>query len=299
MNRAAIAIFVLMCVPPAAQAAATPNRITVILDAFSARPDVKKDWGYAALVEFDGKRILFDAGNDSELFRFNVEVLGIDLRNLDAVVISHRHGDHTDGLRYLLGINPDVIIYVADDEYFGGPTPRRFFERPVETLPAHMRYFDGEVPEPLPHGSPWKHARTQRVSSAREILPGIRVVPNISAGRSFTETPELSLVVETPTGQVLLVGCSHPGIEQILTSVDGMTRSVRLIMGGLHWLTLPDSEVERLAHDLANKWSVDSIAPGHCTGEAGFSVLSRIFGNRYRYAGLGSTIALDGSLLPR
>lgn len=293
MRTMRLAMVVLMtCAPPAAQTKETANRITVLVDAFSARSDVKKDWGYSALVEYAGRRILFDTGNDSALFKFNIDVLGIDLRNLDAVVISHRHGDHTDGLRYLLSVNPGVAIYVADDEYFGGATPRVFFERRVDTLPPHMRYFGGHVPDALPHGSPWKHARLQRVSGVREIVPGIRVVSNVSSGRSFTETPELSLVVETPTGQVLLVGCSHPGIEQILKSVEGMTRPVRLIMGGLHWLSLPDAEVERLAHDLANTWSVDSIAPGHCTGEVGFSVLSRVFGSRYRYAGLGSAIDL-------
>lgn len=293
MRNICMAIIVLLtCLPLAARAGKTPDRITVLVDAFSDRSELKKDWGYSALVEYSGRRILFDAGNDSELFRFNVEALGVDLANLDAVVISHRHGDHTDGLRYLLSINPDVIIYVADDEYFGGPTPRRFFERPVDTLPTRMRYFDGRVPDPLPHGSPWKHANTQRVSSALEILPGMRVVPNISAGGGFAETPELSLVIDTPEGQVLLVGCSHPGIERILESVRGGTDSVRLIMGGLHWLTLPDAEVERLAHDLLHKWGVQAVAPGHCTGEVGFSVLSRMFGRHYLYAGLGSSIEL-------
>lgn len=293
MRNMCMAIIVLVTsIPLAAQAEETPDRITVLVDAFSDRTDLKMDWGYSALVEYSGRRILFDAGNDSDLFRYNIEVLGIDLGNLDAVVISHRHGDHTDGLRYLLSINPGVVIYVADDEYFGGPTPRWFFERAVDSLPARMRYFDGRVPDPLPHGSPWKHARLHRVSSDLEILPGIRVVRNISAGGSFTETPELSLVIDTPNGQVLLVGCSHPGIEQILESVHGGTDSVRMIMGGLHWLTLPDSEVERLAHDLVHRWNVQSVAPGHCTGEVGFSVLSRMFGSRYLYAGLGSAIEL-------
>lgn len=292
MRSICLAVVLMTCVPLEAQAEETPNRIMVLVDAFSDRSDLKKDWGYSALVEYSGRRILFDTGNDSEFFRFNIEALGIDLGNLDAVVISHRHGDHTDGLRHLLSINPSVVIYVPDDEYFGGPTPRRFFENVVDTLPPHMRYYDGHVPDPLPHGSPWKHANLHRVSSVLEIFPGFRVVRNISAGESFTETPELSLVIDTPGGQVLLVGCSHPGIEQILESVHGRTHSVRLVMGGLHWLTLPDSEVERLAKDLVHKWGVHSVAPGHCTGETGFSVLSRMFASRYLYAGLGSAIDL-------
>jgi 7,8-dihydropterin-6-yl-methyl-4-(beta-D-ribofuranosyl)aminobenzene 5'-phosphate synthase len=97
MRNLCMAIIVLVtCLPLAAQAEETPNQITVLVDAFSDRSDLKKDWGYSAVVEYSGRRILFDTGNDSELFRFNVDVLGIDFRNLDAVVISHRHGDHTD-----------------------------------------------------------------------------------------------------------------------------------------------------------------------------------------------------------
>lgn len=266
------------------------TRVTILVDAFGDRADLRKDWGYAALVEHDGKRILFDTGNDSDLFRHNVEVLGIDLRDLDLVVISHRHGDHTDGLRYLLELNPDVTIYVANDEYFGGPTPQVFFRRKVDSLPPHMRYFDGNVPAEVPHGSPWKHANLERIDGERTIGRGIRVVSNVSRGETFRETPELSLSTSTPDGQIVLVGCSHPGIEQILESVAANSNPVRMLIGGLHWTTLPDAEVERLATALHSTWSVRSIAPGHCTGEFGFASLRRVFGRAYRYAGLGTIL---------
>jgi 7,8-dihydropterin-6-yl-methyl-4-(beta-D-ribofuranosyl)aminobenzene 5'-phosphate synthase len=293
MLRPGVVIALLAMSLSAAHAQEDVTRVTVLVDAFGDRADLMMDWGYSALIEHSGKRVLFDTGNDSELFRHNVEALGIDLSNLDFVVISHRHGDHTDGMRYLLSINPDVKIYVPNDEYFGGPTPRAFFTRSVETLPTRMRYFDGLVPDPLPHGSPWKHATLHRVDAALEIAPGIRVVRNISSGGSFTETPELSLVLDTPEGQVVVVGCSHPGIERILESVQAKTRPVRLLIGGLHWVTMPDSAVEHLARSLAEEWHVESIAPGHCTGELGFAVLHRLFGRRYLYAGLGSVLTLE------
>jgi 7,8-dihydropterin-6-yl-methyl-4-(beta-D-ribofuranosyl)aminobenzene 5'-phosphate synthase len=286
-------VFLLLSVVGSTAQSQETLRMTVLVDAFSDRPDLQKDWGYAVLVEYGGTRILFDAGNDSELFRHNVETLGVDLKDLDFVVISHRHGDHTDGLKYLLNINPDVAIYAANDEYFGGPTPRQFFDRAVEILPSRMRYFDGAVPDPLPHGSPWKHANIHRVAAAREIAPGIRVVRNISTGPSFTETPELSLVVDTPGGQVVVVGCSHPGIDTILQSVQAESRPVRLLMGGLHWVTMSETEVTRVAQRLMGDWNVQSVAPGHCTGEIGFAVLSAQYGRRYRYAGLGTVIIVD------
>lgn len=285
-------VAVLLAVVAWSDTAAQATRITILFDAFGKQSDLKKDWGYAALVEHHGQRILFDTGNDSELLRHNVEVLGVDLRNLDLVVISHRHGDHTDGLRYLLSINPHVRVFVPDDEYFGGPTPRIFFDNAVDSLPPHMRYFDGRVPDTVPHGSPWKHANLQRVSGEVQVAPGVRIVRNISRGRLFTETPELSLVLESPQGQILLVGCSHPGIEEVLESIQASSRPVRLLVGGLHWLALPKAEIERLARALRTRWNVASVAPGHCTGEVGFSVLSRAYGKEYVPAGLGTIIEL-------
>src|SRR5579864_6329768 len=92
-------------------AASSKNQVTILYDAFGKPSNLKKDWGYSALVEYGGKRILFDTGNNAEFFKHNVEALGIDLRNLDFVVISHRHGDHTSGLSYVLSINPNVTIY--------------------------------------------------------------------------------------------------------------------------------------------------------------------------------------------
>ena len=273
-------------------AAAPATRITVLSDAFGQRSDLKKDWSYAALIEHGNQRILFDTGNDAEIFRHNVEVLGVNLRDLDFVVISHRHGDHTDGLHYLLAINPGVRIYVSNDEYFGGPTPRGFFSRGVDSLPAHMRYFSGRIPDTIPHGSPWKRANLERIAGEKEIAPGVRVINNRSRGATFRETPELSLVLSTPEGQVVIVGCSHPGIEQILESVRAKTNPVRLIAGGLHWLALDDAEIERLSRALRDEWGVAEVAPGHCTGEHGFAILSRLFGRRYRYAGLGTTLEL-------
>lgn len=100
----------------------------------------------------------------------------------------------------------------------------------------------------------------------------------------------MSLSISTPDGQIVLVGCSHPGIEQILESIGSKSNPVRLLVGGFHWVSLPDGEVERLTYALRDELNVRSVAPGHCTGEPGFAMLRRVFGPRYRYAGLGTTL---------
>src|SRR4051812_23437618 len=78
------------------------NRVTILYDAFGKDARLTKDWGYSALIEYEGKRILFDTGNNEAVFKHSVETIGVDLKHLDFVVISHRHGDHTSGLAYVL-----------------------------------------------------------------------------------------------------------------------------------------------------------------------------------------------------
>src|SRR5579862_7073739 len=102
-----------------ASAAADSARITILYDAFGKDAAMTKDWGFAALVEINGKRILFDTGDDPAIFAKNVKAKGVDLTKLDFVVLSHRHGDHTSGVSYLLSANPKVKIY-APAEGLGG-----------------------------------------------------------------------------------------------------------------------------------------------------------------------------------
>lgn len=265
------------------------NRVTILVDAFGKPSELKMDWGFSAFVEHGGKRILFDTGNNAEIFARNIKALGVDLTRLDFVVISHRHGDHTDGLRHLLKINPKVKIYAPNDEHFGGPTPPQFYRRGAASLPPHMRYFGGVPPENVPHGSVWAGANVEQVSRVTEIAPGIKLVPTGSQ-EPGAPLPELSLSVRTTKGQVLIVGCSHPGIETILAAATAACEQVHLIFGGLHWVSMPEAEIERLATALRGKWKVEEVAPGHCTGEPAFAALQKTFGSGYRYAGVGTVI---------
>ena len=73
------------------------DKVTILYDAFGESKELTKDWGFSAFVEHNGKRILFDTGNDAAIFEHNVKALGVDLTKLDFVVISHRHADPHDG----------------------------------------------------------------------------------------------------------------------------------------------------------------------------------------------------------
>ena len=111
-----------------AGAETSQGQITVLYDAFGKTSTMKKDWGFSAFIEYGGKRILFDTGNNAQIFEHNVKAKNIDLTKLDFVVVSHRHGDHTSGLNYLLKVNPDVTIYAPKENFgvFGAALPGTF-----------------------------------------------------------------------------------------------------------------------------------------------------------------------------
>src|SRR5262249_10722110 len=127
------------------------DRVTILYDAFGNAENLKKDWGFSVLIEYSGKKILFDTGNNAKTFAANVKVMHVDLKDLDFVVISHRHGDHTSGLNYLLQVNPRVKIYVPAESFgvFGSTLPKGLYKT-VDNLPSGMRYFNGADPEAFP-----------------------------------------------------------------------------------------------------------------------------------------------------
>ena len=119
---------------PMSTASAAHPRITILYDAFGKKASMKKDWGFAALVEVNGKRILFDTGDNPDIFAQNVKAAGVDLTRLDFVVISHRHGDHMGGLTYVLKINPQVRIYAPKEGLggvYGSDPPSSFYRAPT------------------------------------------------------------------------------------------------------------------------------------------------------------------------
>ena len=287
-------------VPGSSIVNATPDspraQITILYDAFGKPSAMQKDWGYAALIEYSGKRILFDAGNDPNVLKRNAKATNIDLAKLDFVVMSHRHGDHMGGLSYVLQANPGVKIYAPKEGFgvYGSDLPGTFYRRDV-SLSAEERYFGGAPPEVMRFGAAWPKASFQLVDKNVEVAPGIHLITLISDKPGTLELRELSLVINTPAGVVVVVGCSHPGIENILDSVSGINPHIRLIAGGFHLVTASDSEIEKVVGALHDKFRVDEIAPGHCTGEPAFAAFRRAFGERYRYAGLGTTLSLTNT----
>jgi 7,8-dihydropterin-6-yl-methyl-4-(beta-D-ribofuranosyl)aminobenzene 5'-phosphate synthase len=290
-SRISFALVILLFLLPCLGAAQSGNRVTILYDAFGKSPAMTKAWGFSALVEYGGKRILFDTGGNAEIFEHNVKALGVDLTKLDFVVLSHRHSDHISGLNYLLRINPTVKIYTPADPWgpFGWAVPNSLY-RKDESLAANMRYFDGNPPNTLSASTPWPQANFVRVDSTTEIAPGIFVVPTISQVTGTLELREISMAIRGPQGLIIVDGCSHAGVEKVLEAAAKIDPHVRVVFGGLHLVGASDADIQRISTALHDQWKLDYIAIGHCTGEPTFAALQKTFGDRYLYAGVGAVV---------
>ena len=276
---------------PMASAAAGNAQITVLYDAFGKASTMQKDWGYAAFVEYGGKRILFDTGNNPDILAQNAKAKGVDLTKLDFVVMSHRHGDHMGGLAYLLKVNPTVKIYAPKEGFgvYGADLPGSFYRKDA-SLAQEQRYYDGTPPEVMRFGSAWPGASLQLVDKNMEIAPDIHLIALVSDKPGTLELRELSLAINTPDGMVIVVGCSHPGIDRIVESATAINPRIHFIAGGFHLVVAPDPDIERTVTALHDRFGVEYVAPGHCTGEPAFTALKKAFGDHYIYAGLGTTL---------
>ena len=290
---AAILTTTIAIAPTLGSAAAAGNQITILYDAFGTDATMTRDWGFSAFIEIAGKRILFDTGDNADVFSANVTAKGVDLTKLDFVVLSHRHSDHMAGLNYVLSVNPTVTIYAPKEGFgiYGSSLPSSFY-RKDDSLPPDMRYYGGKPPEVMKFGSAWADAHFELIDQTTEISPGITLISLISDAPGTKELKELSLAVNTADGMILVVGCSHPGIERIVEAAAAINPRIHLISGGFHLVIASDDMITKAVTALKDRFKVENIAPGHCTGEPTFAALKKAFGDRYIYAGLGTSIPI-------
>jgi 7,8-dihydropterin-6-yl-methyl-4-(beta-D-ribofuranosyl)aminobenzene 5'-phosphate synthase len=210
--------------------------------------------------------------------------------------MSHRHGDHMGGMAYLLSVNPKVKIYAPKEGFgvYGGDLPSTFYRKDA-SLPPEQRYYDGAPPAVMRFGAAWPGVNFELIDKTTEIAPGIHLIALVSDKPGTLELRELSLAINTPDGMVIVVGCSHPGIDKIVAAAAAINPRIHLIAGGFHLVVSNDQEIEKIVATLRDTFKVAFVAPGHCTGEPTFTALKKTFGDRNLYAGLGTTFALGAT----
>jgi len=231
-------------------------KIIIVYDNRTLDPDLASAWGFSCLM---GEDLLFDTGGDSRTLLSNMAKMGIDPARIKTVVLSHAHGDHTGGLGGLLGTGVRPTVYV----------PRSFPAR----FKADVRALTTLV----------------EVHGPAEILPGIHTTGEV--GRGLVEQ---ALVVETEEGLVVVTGCAHPGVVEMVRRAQSVgVRLPRpyLVLGGFHLGGMSRRRVERIVADF-RQLGVQRAAPCHCTGDRAIEIFAEKYGEDFIKVGVGMTLDL-------
>jgi len=229
--------------------------VTVLFDNYSADPRLGTGWGFAALLETPGHTLLFDTGADGAVLLENMRLLAKDPLAIERVVISHAHGDHTGGLQALMDAG---------------------LRSPVVLLDAFPNEFEASLPEDI---------RVMKADPGMELIPGVR-----TTGQVGTAIPEQALILETLPGLVVLTGCAHPGVvEMVERALELVPDTPYLVAGGFH---LGGASAEQVQGILGGfrRLGVEWVGPTHCTGDAAIEVFRDAYGEKYRPLGAGRVL---------
>lgn len=237
----------------------SPITITVVYDDYATAQSLEVDMGFACLIEGTGKNILFDTGRAKSHFFHNIKVLNYDLNDIDQIVISHNHSDHTGNLFNILAVNKDATVYLP------AIIPQPFVDK-VEDTSAEVVLVDDSI------------ALSSNVLSTGQFRhKGI---------------PEQSLIINTSKGAVVLVGCAHPKVVDIVKHAKELTnKEIYLVMGGFHMASFSEEDVKLVISQLKEQ-GVQKIGPTHCSGEKTRKLMQEAFGENFVEVGVGSKLIL-------
>ena len=261
-----------------------PRRLTMTVLIDNLAPEgLACEWGLSLYIETEDRRLLLDTGASGQ-FADNAAALGIDLRQVDAGILSHAHYDHSDGMDAFLTINraaPFLLREGCGEYCFGVKEgrPRYIGIRPgiLEDYADRIRYVRGVYA--LGEGLwlvPHRPAGYSGIALRNELYV-------VRDGRRAPDdfSHEQSLVVETEAGLVVFNSCSHTGVVNVLRDIRELLgrEDVCAYVGGLHLYRYADEALDRLCDELRST-HIQRIFTGHCTGDHAFGILKAALGDR-------------------
>lgn len=252
--------------------------------------------GVAFWVETSDGRVLFDTGQSGDVLLHNAALLSLELSTADALILSHAHYDHTGGISALLPQVRDGLPLYGNAALF----QPRYSERPDGLASNGFRVERAAL-----------GAFDLHLSDApQEVLPGVWTSGAIVdrpyfEGRSAQHYAEvageivpdpyaddLSMVLDTGDGLVVLCGCCHAGLLNTLAHVRAhFDRPVRAIIGGTHLARATDADLAQAVAVLRDEYGTPAIYPNHCSGERAYGALDRAFGDRVQPCPAGTVLA--------
>lgn len=233
--------------------------ITVVYNNVPYNNELTTGWGISCFIEGLEKTILFDTGGEGSILLGNMKKLEIDPREVDAVILSHIHADHTGGLWDLLEKNNQIIVY---------------------------------FPESFPAG--FKNKTKKLCREIVAVRKPIKVCTQTwSTGELGSWIKEQSLVIDTRGGLIVITGCAHPGIINIVRFArNHFKKDVYLVLGGFHLMAYRENQVKKIIKDL-KELGVRKIGPSHCTGGRPIELFRKAWGKDFVDLGCGAKIKVQ------
>jgi len=270
-------------------------RITTLVENTVNRSGLLAEHGLSILLESNGEAVLFDTGQCHAVLH-NARMMGIDLSNVDKIVLSHGHSDHTGGLGDTLKASGGAQVYghpnIFDEKYSKKKCEQRaigipYTRKSLEIMGAELHLSETSI----------------------QITDSIRTTGEISRQTDFETIPDrlcvmkdgtflrddlmddLSLIVDGQEGVAVILGCGHSGVINTLTQIQQMIGNchIRMVVGGIHLIDATEERTNRTVHEL-KKFNIEKLALCHCTGMLAMIKLYESFGDKVLFNHVGTQI---------
>ena len=278
--------------------------VTVIENTIGAkRPDLECEPGLSFYFEYKGKKILFDTGVSEKMIG-NAFKLNIPLEEIDICVISHWHFDHTGGLEKLLEMNKKVKVYIKESDSNEFNFKLAFLKKFIGIPPVIFEKFQERLvflnrdAEPVPGLT----LHTD-IKKSRPLVRGNSKLYK-KQGKAYIQddfSHELAASLKVDDGIVVITGCSHNGVLNMVDTVKGKFpgEAVVSLVGGFHLMGIPllknsmsvtSAEAEQIARDILD-YGIKKTYTMHCTGPRAYAIMKNVMGDRLEYLASGDRVS--------
>lgn len=234
-------------------------RVICLYDNNSHLKGLENGWGLSYYIEHNGHKIIFDTGDDSSKLQYNIERLNINPENVDYLILSHNHWDHTGGLKTILNKNRDMVVY------FGSSFPYKFRK---ELSDHNIDYFT--------------------ITKATPIYKDLFVGPEMQR----IGPPEIALALRHKKGLVIMTGCAHPGIVNVIEELQkSICKDVYMVLGGFHLYHDTIRRAKEVIEEFRNL-GIQKVSPCHCTGDIAIKAFQEEYQGNFIQGGSGLKIEI-------